>query len=139
MTCYNKNENVVAIENATPLFNSQIISSWGVCSKYFIKVHALLYAERFARRGDITIPKSTAIFNELKSKGYLNNRNYFIGFSNAMVNAYTTNYTAFSKFNSLTVLQKLNVIEQIDLSVSDYQIYSDYNQATLKFFNTQCI
>ena len=56
-----------------------------------------------------------------------------------MVNAYTTNYTAFSKFNSLTVLQKLNVIEQIDLSVSDYQIYSDYNQATLKFFNTQCI
>ncbi len=139
MARYDNNENVGAAGNAAALSNSQTISSRGVCSKYFIKEHSPLYAERFARRGDITIIKSTAVFNELKSKGYLNNRNYFIGFSDVLVNAYTANPASFPELNSLTTLQKLYVVEQIDLAVSDHHMYSDYNRATLKFFNTQCL
>jgi hypothetical protein len=139
MARYDNNENVGPTGNANALSNSQLISSRGVCSKYFIKEHAPLYAERFARRGDITLTKSAAIFNELKSKGYLNNRNYFIGFSDALVNTYTANPASFPELNSLTVSQKLFVVEQIDLSVSDHQMYSDYNKATLKFLNTQCL
>ena len=83
--------------------------------------------------------KSAAVFNELKVKGYLNNKNYFIGFADALVTAYQANPTAFPELNSLTPLQKLFVVEQIDLSVSDHNMYSDYNRATLKFFNTQCL
>jgi hypothetical protein len=132
------NENVGPAGNAAALSNSQTISGRGFCSKYFIKEHAPLYAERFARRGDITIAKSIALFNELKSKGYLNNKNYFTGFSDALVTAYQANPTTFSELNGLTVLQKLFFVEQIDLSVSDHQMYSDFNKATLKFLNTQC-
>ena len=139
MARYDNNENVGATGNAAALSNSQTISSRGGCSKYFIKEHAPLYAERFARRGDISIAKSAAVFNELKSKGYLTNKNYFIGFSDALVTAYQANPAAFPEINSLTPLQKLFVVEQIDLSVSDHQMYSDYNRATLKFFNTQCL
>ncbi|MEO6252327.1 MAG: hypothetical protein ABIO79_03445 [Ferruginibacter sp.] len=139
MARYDNNENVGPTGNAAALSNSQTISGRGVCSKYFIKEHAPLYAERFARRGDISIAKSAAVFNELKAKGYLNNKNYFIGFSDVLVNAYTANPASFPELNSLTVLQKLFVVEQIDLSVSDHQMYSDYNRATLKFFNTQCL
>jgi len=139
MARYDNNENVGPTGNAAALSNSQTISSRGVCSKYFIKEHAPLYAERFARRGDISIAKSAAVFTELKTKGFLNNRNYFIGFSDALVNAYTANPASFPELNSLTVLQKLYVVEQIDLSVSDHQMYSDYNRATLKFLNTQCL
>ena len=139
MARYDNNENVGAAGNAAALSNSQTISGRGVCSKYFIKEHAPLYAERFARRGDISIAKSTAVFNELKAKGYLNNKNYFIGFSDVLVSAYQANPTSFPELNSLTVLQKLFVVEQIDLSVSDHQMYSDYNRATLKFLNSQCL
>ena len=139
MARYDNNENVGSAGNAAALSNSQTINSRGVCSKYFIKEHAPLYAERFARRGDISIAKSAAVFNELKSKGYLTNKNYFIGFSDALVTAYQANPAAFPEINSLTPLQKLFVVEQIDLSVSDHQMYSDYNKATLKFFNTQCL
>jgi hypothetical protein len=139
MARYDNNQNVGPAGNAAALSNSQAISNRGICSKYFIKEHAPLYAERFARRGDISIAKSVAVFNELKSKGYLNNRNYFIDFSDVLVNAYTANPASFPELNSLTVLQKLFVVEQIDLSVSDHQMYSDYNRATLKFFNTQCL
>lgn len=139
MARFDNNENVGPTGNANALSNSQLISSRGVCSKYFIKEHAPLYAERFARRGDITLAKSAAIFNELRSKGYLNNRNYFIGFSDVIVNAYTANPASFPELNSLTVSQKLFVVEQIDLSVSDHQMYSEYNRATLKFLNTQCL
>ncbi len=139
MARFDNNENVGTAGNASALSNSQTIAGRGVCSKYFIKEHAPLYAERFARRGDISIAKSSAVFNELKTKGYLNNKNYFIGFSDVLVNAYTANPTSFPELNSLTVLQKLFVVEQIDLSVSDHQMYSDYNKATLKFLNTQCL
>ena len=139
MARFDNNENVGQTGNANALENSQMITNRGICSKYLIKEHSPLYAERFARKGDITIAKSTALFNELKNKGYLTNRNYFIGFSDALVAAYQTNPASFPELNSLTILQKLTYTEQIDLAVSDHQMYSDYNRATLKFLNTQCL
>jgi hypothetical protein len=138
MARFDNNENVGATGNANALENSQILTGRGICSKYLIKEHSPLYAERFARKGDITIAKSISLFNELKSKGYLDSKNYFIGFSDALVTAYQANPTAFPELNSLTILQKLTYLEQVDLSVSDHQMYSDYNRASLKFLNTQC-
>jgi len=138
MARFDNNENVGPQGNANALSNSQTLSSRGICSKYYIKEHCPIYPERFARRGDITLSQSAGVFTELKSKGYLDNKNYFIGFSDVLTNAYNANPSSFPQLNSLTILQKLFVIEQIDLSVSDHQMYSDYNRATLKFFNTQC-
>lgn len=139
MARFDNNENVGAAGNAAALSNSQAISGRGVCSKYLIKERSPLYPERFARRGDITLAKSAAVFTELKSKGYLTGKNYFIGFSDSLVTRYQADPTAFPELNSLTPLQKIFVVEQIDLSVSDHQMYSDYNKATLRFFNTQCL
>jgi hypothetical protein len=139
MARFDNNENVGPAGNANALTNSQTLISRGICSKYFMQEHSPLYPERFARKGDITLAKSATLFAELKSKGYLDSRNYFIGFSDALTTAYQANPTAFPELNSLTVLQKLSVIEQIDLAVSDHQMYSDYNRATVKFLNTQCL
>jgi hypothetical protein len=139
MARYDNNENVGPTGNANALENSQTISSRGICSKYFMQEHSPLYPERFARKGDITVSKSIALFNELKSKGFLNSKNYFIGFSDALTTAYQASPASFPELNSLTILQKLTVVEQIDLAVSDHQMYSDYNRATLKFLNTQCL
>lgn len=138
MARFDNNENVGPTGNANALTNSQMISNRGICSKYRIAEHSPLYPERFARKGDITIAKSISIFTELKNKGYLNSKNYFLGFANALTTAFQTNPTSFPELNSLTILQKLTVIEQIDLAVADHQMYSDYNRATLKFLNTQC-
>ena len=139
MARFDNNENVGSQGNADALTNSQTLTGRSICSKYFMKEHCPLYAERFARRGDITLTQSAAVYNELKTRGYLNSKNYFIGFSDALTTAYTANPTSFPALNSLTILQKLYVIEQIDLSVSDHQMYSDYNRATLKFLNIQCL
>jgi hypothetical protein len=138
MARFDNHENVGPTGNANALTNSQTFTSRGICSRYLIAEHSPLYAERFARKGDITIAKSTALFNELKTKGFLNSKNYFIGFSDALTTAYQANPTSFPELNSLTILQKLTLIEQVDLAVSDHQMYSDYNRATLKFLNTQC-
>lgn len=138
MARFDNNENVGPQGNADALSNSQTLIGRGICSRYLIKEHCPLYPERFARRGDISLAKSAALFNELKSKGYLDIRNYFTGFSDVLVNAYTANPASFPELNSLTLLQKLFVVEQIDLSVSDHQMYSDYNRATLRFLNYLC-
>ena len=126
MARFDNNENVGPTGNTNALTNSQTLTSRGICSKYYILEH-------------ISISQSTAVFNELKTKGFLNNKNYFIGFSDALTTAYQANPTSFPELNSLTVFQKLTVIEQIDLAVADHQMYSDYNRATLKFLNTQCL
>lgn len=138
MARYDNNENVGPTGNANAFTNSQTLTGRGICSKYYMQEHSPLYPERFARKADITITKSSLVFNELKSKGFLTNKNYFIGFSDALTTAYQANPTSFPELNSLTILQKLTVIEQIDLAVADHQMYSDYNRATLKFLNSQC-
>jgi len=138
MARFDNNENVGPTGNANALENSQTLTSRGICSKYYMQERSPLYPERFARNGDITIAKSIAVFTELKSKGFINSKNYYIGFSDALVTAYQANPAAFPELNSLTVLQKVFVVEQIDLAVADHQMYSDYNRATLKFLNTEC-
>jgi hypothetical protein len=138
MARFDNNPNVGPQGNADALGNSQTLTSRNICSKYFIKERSPLYPERFARRGDITIPASTAVFNELKSKGYLDGKNYFIGYSDAFIAAFQSNPASFPQYGSLTASQMLFVTEQIDLAVSDHQMYSDFNRATLKFLNTQC-
>ncbi|MCX6317910.1 MAG: hypothetical protein NTW29_11505 [Bacteroidetes bacterium] len=138
MARFDNNENVGPTGNANALTNSQTMTSRGICSKFYMHEHSPLYPERFARKGDITLTKAAALFAELKAKGYLDAKNYFIGFSDALITAYQANPTSFPELNSLTVLQKLTVVEQIDHAVADHNMYSDYNRASLKFLNTQC-
>lgn len=138
MARFDNNENVGPQGNADALSNSNTLSGRGICSKYFIKERAPLYPERFARRGDIPVAQSQALFNELKSKNLLDSKNYFIGYSSSLVTAYQANPASFPVISSLTLSQVAFMLEQIDLSVSDHQMYSDYDKATLKFLNTQC-
>ena len=138
MARFDNNENVGPAGNANALANSQSLTSRGICSKYFMQEHSPLYAERFARKGDISIAQSTAVFNELKSKGFLDSKNYFIGFSEDLQSAYLANPTAFPALNSLGIMQRFTVMEQVALAVADHHIYSDYNRATLRFLNSQC-
>ena len=125
--------------NANALSNSNTLSGRGICSKYFIHQRSPLYPERFARRGDITLAKSATVFAELKNKGYINSKNFYIGYSDALVTAFTANPASFPELLSITPLQRLFVVEQIDLAVADHQMYSDYNKATLRFLNQQCL
>ncbi|MEP7256663.1 MAG: hypothetical protein ABI666_12865 [Ferruginibacter sp.] len=139
MARFDNNENVGPQGNADALSNSNTLNSRGICSKYFMKERSPLYPERFARRGDITLAKSVTVFNELKSKGYINSKNYYIGYSTTLVTDFQSNPLSFPELLSLTPLQRLFVVEQIDLAVSDHQMYSDYNRATLRFLNKQCL
>lgn len=138
MARFDNNSNVGPQGNADALTNSQTITGRGFCSKYFITEHSPLYPERFARRGDITLAQSAAVFNELKAKGFLDSRNYFIGFSSSFTNAFLANPASFPAFSSISLLLRPFIIQQIDLAVADHQLYSDYNRASLKFLNSQC-
>jgi len=125
--------------NADALANSQTLLSRGICSKYLINERSPLYPQRFARRTDISIATSTAIFNELKSKGYLDAKNYFIGYSSSLVTAFQANPLNFPVLITLSGSQLLFVLEQLDCCITDHQFYSDFAKLSLKFLNTQCL
>ena len=138
MARFDNNENVGPVGNAQALSDHNTLTGRAICSKYLIKERSPVYPERFARRGDITIAKSAAVFNELKNKGYINSKNYYVGYSGLLTTAFLANPASFPELSGLTLGQLLFVIEQIDLAVSDHQMYSDYNRTTLQFLNQQC-
>lgn len=139
MQRFDNNENVGPQGNAGALTNSQTLISRGVCSKYLINDHSPLYPQRFARRSDISLATSAAIFNEIKNRNFLDQKNYFKGFSSEIVTAIQLNPAQFPVIASLTINQKAFVLEQIDCCITDHQFYSDFTKASLKFLNTQCL
>lgn len=138
MAANDDNSSVGAAGNATALSNFQALNNRAVCSKYFVNPRSPVYPERFARSGTMSTTQSAAAFNELKSKGFIDSKNYFIGYSDSFTSAYTSNPSGFPVFNGLTTAQKQAVLAEINLSVADHHIYSDFNRATVKFLNTQC-
>ena len=132
------NPNVGLRGDADALSYSNAANARGVCSKYYINQRAPLYPQRFARSGNISSSLSTNIFNELKSKGFLDSKNYFIGYSDTLTSALQSNPANFPVIKSLSLFQTQSMLEQINISVADHHIYSDYNRATIKFLNNQC-
>ncbi|HET7116231.1 MAG TPA: hypothetical protein VFI29_07055 [Hanamia sp.] len=132
------NPSVGPIGDADALTYSNAMNARGVCSKYYINQRSPLYPQRFAWSGDIPSTLSTDIFNELQSKGFLDSKNYFIGYSDTLISAVQSNPANFPVIKSLTLSQLQSMLAQINISVTDHHIYSDYNKATIKFLNTQC-
>lgn len=138
MARFDNNDAVGQQGNADALSFSKSMTARGVCSKYLVNERSPLYPQRFARSGAISIPQSQAIFDELKSKAYIGNRNYYIGYSDKLINDFKTNPSNFPTLKTLSLQQLAFVTEEIDISVSDHHIYSDFDRATVKFLNRQC-
>lgn len=138
MAAFDSNSSVGPEGNAEAQSNSASLNARGVCSKYLVNEKSPLYPERFARTGDIPVNLSGSIFNELKSNGYIDNRNYFIGYSDVLISAVQSNPANFPVIKSLPFSQLQAMLAEINISVADHHIYSDYNRATLKFLNIQC-
>lgn len=138
MAANDNNENVGAAGNAEAQANSATISNRGICSKIFFNERSPVYAERFARRGDISVSLSGSVVNELKAKGYLDKTNYFIGFSDALASDLAANPSAFPVLSSLTIPQKIFVKQELDCAIADHQFYDDLNKTSISFLNRQC-
>jgi hypothetical protein len=75
---------VGAAGNADALTYSQGLNNRGVCSKYFLTDRSPVYPERFARRSDISIATSSALFKELKNNNWLTDKNFLKALSDSM-------------------------------------------------------
>lgn len=138
MAANDNNESVGAAGNAAALDYSKSLIARGVCSKYLVKQRSPIYPERFALTGEISLAQSVAVFNELQSKGYIDSKKYWIGYSDKFVNDLKASPALFPVVSSLSLSQKTAVLGQINLSVADHHMYSDYDAATLHFLNSQC-
>ncbi|MCS3798603.1 hypothetical protein [Niastella sp. OAS944] len=139
--CMAKNDDqpeVGATGNADALTNSNGLNSRGVCSKYFINDKSPVYPERFARRSDISIATSIAIFNELKNNKWLTDKNYIKANSDSVSKIALANTAVYPAFNALNLLQRDFVKGQIDVMFAGHQFYSDMNKTTIKFLGSRC-
>lgn len=138
MAGHDANPAVGAKGNAEALSNSQVIAGRGICSRYLVKPASPLYAERFARSGEITLKQSLAIFNELKANGYLDDRNYIKGDAASVTEAMNSRAGLFPSLRGLTPALRHFVNDQILLSASDHKMFSDFTAATIRFLRSQC-
>jgi predicted esterase len=138
MATNDANENVGPAGNASALTQQQAIGGRGICSKYTSHNASPLYAERFARTGDITIAVSTTIFTEFKNAGLLNAKNYFVKTKAEVLTILQSNASAFPTLNGLTASQKASALNQLEVTLADHEFFSDYNRRTINFLNNQC-
>lgn len=138
MARFDSNPSIGATGNADALSYSKSLNARGVCSKYFINERSPIYPERFARTGVIPINISISIFDELKSNGLLDNKNYFIGYSDALTAAIQKKPSNFPVLKNFSPQQLQPILAQISIAVADHHIYSDYDRATVKFLDNQC-
>lgn len=132
------NPEVGAAGNAAALSFSNSLNARGVCSQYLINERSPIYPERFARSGSLTNDQSASVFAELKANGFVDDKNYFITYSDSLTAALQNDPEKFPVLKSLSLHQRLAVLEQIDIAVADHHIYSDYDGATVKFLMNQC-
>lgn len=138
MAANDDNPQVGTAGDAEALSDSKDMKARGVCSKYYVNERCPIYPQRFARSGSISTAQSQAIFNELKSKGFIDSTNYYIGYSDSLTSDLQSNPANFPVINSLPNNQLQFMLEQINISVADHHIYSDYDRATIQFLNNQC-
>lgn len=138
MAANDDNPQVGTAGDAEALSDSKGMKARGICSKYYVNERCPIYPQRFARSGSISIAQSQAIFNELKSKGFIDSTNYYIGYSDSLTSDLQSNPANFPVINSLPNNQLQFMLEQINISVADHHIYSDYDRATIQFLNNQC-
>ena len=138
MALYDMNENVGPQGNADALQNFQTLQTRGICSRFSAHDRTPLYAERFSRRGDLSVALSTTVFNELKTTGFLDVKNYAKTPSDSLIAHLLATPSVYPTLVSLTAIQRAFVFSQIDVSFADHQFYSDYNKRTLRFLKNQC-
>lgn len=107
MAANDDNSVVGAQGDAQALSNSNAMNARGVCSKYYANERSPIYLERFARSGEISTLQSVDIFNELKSRGYIDSKKYYVGYSDKLISAVQSNPTNFPVIKSLSPGQKI--------------------------------
>jgi hypothetical protein len=139
--CMAKNDDrpeVGATGNADALTNSQGLNSRGVCSKYFLNDRSPVYPERFARRSDISVATSTALFKEFQHNNWLTAKNFLKAASDSISKVCLANTGVYPTYNALNLLQRDFVNMEIDVMFAGHQFYSDLNKSTIRFLDSRC-
>lgn len=129
---------VGATGNADALTNSNTLNGHGVCSKYFITDKSPVYPERFARRSDISIATSTALYKELKNNNWLDSKNCLKALSDSLSKVFLANPGTYPTYNSLNAFQRDYINGQLDDMYAAHQFYSDFDKTTIKFLDSRC-
>ncbi|KAI9447046.1 hypothetical protein F5148DRAFT_1292462 [Russula earlei] len=138
MAKYDNNDEVGAQGDATALTYNQLLTSRGICSKYFSNDHSPVYPQRFARLSSISITTSTAFFNELKNNHWLDAKNYIKATSDSLAPIFVANPTLYPTYNSFNATQRIFVTDQIDQMYADHHFYDDLDKTSIHFLTSQC-
>ncbi|MEM1321128.1 MAG: T9SS type A sorting domain-containing protein [Bacteroidota bacterium] len=137
MARFDENENVGPEGNAIALAHDSVLQVRGICHDYLLNDRQPLHPERFARIPGISVDSSRLIFGELKAEGQLDAEDYALP-SAEVADNYLMAPATFPVLRSLNPSLRLIVLRQLGVINAEHRFYSDFNQATLDFFNTLC-
>lgn len=109
-----------------------------VCMELQLYDSQPLHPERFALDGSISVEKSRAIFDEIKTNNGLNSDNTLALSPNQMVESAANNPSQFPIILSLTQTQRNFVVDQLGVTYGYHIFKSEYNGRCLHFFETTC-
>ena len=126
MAMNDANDNVGTAGNDQALVNFGSAVARGVSASFARNAPAPLNVNRFARITGLTPPDSAAIFQSIKSAGFLDAQDFLTappstsGVQNSIPAAYT--------------LYRSPILDQLSATYTEHQFFSDANRRTLTFF-----
>lgn len=134
LMCGNDDQPEVSNEEAKA--NHDSFKARGVPSEFFVHQATPLYDERFARVPEITTEVSRAIAKEFRAAGFVDEAGFFIKTTNEIYASMSdpNNQDKFRSVLALPVTAKLSLKDQIQVMRAEHEMYSDFSQKTLDFF-----
>ncbi len=137
MAQYDDNDQVGPAGNYHAFQLDSILQVRGICHDYLIHDRQPIYPEKFARVPGVSVPASINIYNELVAGGWIDANGYALNDSiiKAGVLAHPSSYLSLL---TLPVNAQIDVMSEIASGNAQHSFYSDWNYASLQFFDHLC-
>ena len=137
MAKYDDNDQVGPAGDYHAFQQDSLLEQRGICHGYMLHDRQPIYPERFARIPGVSVSTSTNIYNELVAGGWIDANGYAVNDTliKAGVLAHPASYLSLL---TLPVSAQIDVMSEISSSNASHNFYSDWNYATLQFFDHLC-
>lgn len=124
--------------NEEAVMNVQNYLNRGACAKLHFYEDAPLFPERFDRSALINESLSKAIFNEIKTNNFLDDKNFLKLTSGQMVTLISSKPSLFPVIVGLSEQQRNDALRQIQVTHAEHALKADINGMTIDFIENAC-
>ena len=124
------------VDNVAAAANSAALAARGVATLFAAHAASPLYDERFLRVPGVALATSQALATELRAAGFVGTHSFFVTPTDDIITAVTADPALLPSLVALPGAARSDVIGQVKAMQAEHQMFSDWAQRAIAFFDT---